>query len=151
MPFGSNVVIIGYLVYNIFMILSIQYAILKDIYCMAEGKGCMCEEKIRAVVTQFAKEAEKIYGTVLRAVILYGSCARGDFADDSDIDIMVLLDVAQDEIGIARKKILDVSDQIDLKYDVVLAPVIQSWRLYNQYMTVSCFYQNVQKEGIKFA
>ncbi len=118
---------------------------------MAEGKGCMCEEKIRAVVTQFAKEAEKIYGTVLRAVILYGSCARGDFADDSDIDIMVLLDVAQDEIGIARKKILDVSDQIDLKYDVVLAPVIQSWRLYNQYMTVSCFYQNVQKEGIKFA
>ncbi len=111
----------------------------------------MCEEKIRAVVTQFAKEVKKIYGTVLRAVILYGSCARGDFADDSDIDIMVLLDVGQDEIGIARKKILDVSDQIDLKYDVVLAPVIQSWRLYNQYMTVSCFYQNVQKEGIKFA
>lgn len=64
---------------------------------------------------------------------------------------MVLLDVGQDEIGIARKKILDVSDQIDLKYDVVLAPVIQSWRLYNQYMAVSCFYQNVQKEGIKFA
>lgn len=111
----------------------------------------MCEEKIKVVVTQFAKKAEKIYGTVLRAVILYGSCARGDFADDSDIDVMVLLDVAQDEIGIERKKIIDVSDQIDLEYDVVLAPVVQSWRLYNQYMAVSCFYQNVQKEGIKFA
>ena len=82
---------------------------------------------------------------------MYGSCARGDFADDSDIDVMVLLDVAQEEIGIERKKILDVSDQLDLKYDVVLAPVIQSWRLYNQYIAVSCFYQNVQKEGIKFA
>lgn len=111
----------------------------------------MCEEKIKAVVAQFAKEAEKIYGTVLRAVILYGSCARGNFADDSDIDVMVLLDVAQDEIGIERKKIIDVSDQIDLEYDVVLAPVVQSWRLYNQYMAVSCFYQNVKKEGIKFA
>lgn len=111
----------------------------------------MCEEKIKAVMTQFAKEIKKIYGTVLRAVILYGSCARGDFADDSDIDIMVLLDVAQEEIGKARSKILDVSDQIDLEYDVVLAPVIQSWRQYNQYMTVSCFYQNIQKEGIKFA
>ena len=111
----------------------------------------MCEEKIKAVVTQFAKEAERIYGAVLRAVILYGSCARGDFEDDSDIDVMVLLDVAQEEIGIERKKILDVSDQLDLKYDVVLAPVIQSWRLYNQYTVVSCFYQNVQKEGIKFA
>lgn len=111
----------------------------------------MCEEKIRAVVTRFAKEAEKIYGTILRAVILYGSCARGDFARDSDIDIMVLLDVAQEELGKARSKILDVSDQIDLEYDVVLAPVIQSWGLYHQYMTVSCFYQNIQKEGIKFA
>lgn len=130
------------------MILSIQYVISK---CMVEGESCMCEEKIKAVMTQFAKETKKIYGTVLQAVILYGSCARGDFADDSDIDIMVLLDVAQEEIGNARSKILDVSDQIDLKYDVVLTPVIQSWRQYNQYMTVSCFYQNVQKEGIKFA
>lgn len=111
----------------------------------------MCEEKIKSVVTRFAKEAEEIYGTVLRDVILYGSCARGDFANDSDIDIMVLLDVGQEEIGEARKKILDVSDQIDLEYDVVLAPVIQSWRKYNQYMTVSRFYQNIQKEGIKFA
>lgn len=111
----------------------------------------MCEEKIRAVVTQFAKEVERIYGTVLHAVILYGSCARGDFTNDSDIDIMVLLDVAQEEIGKARSKILDVSDQIDLEYDVVLAPVIQSWRLYHQYMAVSCFYQNVEREGIKIA
>ena len=77
------------------MILSIQYAILVSIYSVRKGKGSMCEEKIKAVVAQFAKEAEKIYGTVLRAVILYGSCARGDFADDSDIDVMVLLDAAQ--------------------------------------------------------
>lgn len=111
----------------------------------------MCEETIRAVMVRFAEEAKKIYGINLRDVILYGSCARGDFASDSDIDIMVLLDVAQEEIGKARSKILDVSDQIDLEYDVVLAPVIQSWGLYNQYMAVSCFYQNIQKEGIKFA
>lgn len=111
----------------------------------------MCEEKIRAVVARFAEEAKKIYGINLRDVILYGSCARGDFANDSDIDIMILLDVAQEEIVEARKKILDVSDQIDLEYDVVLAPVIQSWRLYNQYMDVSRFYQNVEREGIKIA
>ena len=111
----------------------------------------MCEGKIRAAVTRFAEEAKKIYGIDLRDVILYGSCARGDFENDSGIDIMVLLDIAQEEIGEARKKILDASDRIDLEYDVVLTPVIQSWRLYHQYMDVSCFYQNVQKEGIKFA
>lgn len=110
----------------------------------------MNEGKIQAVVTQFAREAKKLYGTVLRDVILYGSCARGDFANDSDIDIMVLLDVAQEDIGEMRKKIIDVSDQIDLEYDVVLAPVIQSWQLYQQYMEVSGFYQNVGREGVRY-
>lgn len=111
----------------------------------------MNEEKIQTVVTQFAREAKKIYGTALRDVILYGSCARGDFEDDSDIDIMVLLDVGQEDIGEARKKIIDVSDQIDLEYDVVLAPVIQRWQLYQQYVEVSGFYQNVRREGVKYA
>lgn len=53
----------------------------------------MIEEKIRKVTEKFALEAKKLYGTALRQVILYGSCARGDFGKDSDIDIMVLLDV----------------------------------------------------------
>lgn len=76
---------------------------------------------------------------------------EGDFTNNSDVDIIVLVDVAQEEIGKVRSKILDVSDQIDLEYDVVLAPGIQSRRLYHQYMAVSCFYQNVEREGIKIA
>lgn len=111
----------------------------------------MCEEKIKAVLAQFAKEAKKIYEAALRDVILYGSCARGDFKNDSDIGIMVLLDGGQEEISDAGKKIIDVSDQIDLEYDVVLAPVIQSWQLYQQYMEVSGFYQNVGREEVRYA
>ncbi len=111
----------------------------------------MTEQKIREVVEKFVLEAKKIYGTTLRQVILYGSCARGDFEQDSDIDIMVLLDIPQEEIGIARKKILDVSDRLDWDYDVVLTPVFQSYQLYQKYMSVSKFYQNVQREGVQFA
>lgn len=40
---------------------------------------------------------------------------------------MLLLDIAQEKVGDARKQILDISDQLDLEYDVVLAPVIQSY------------------------
>lgn len=113
--------------------------------------GYMCEEKIEEIVTRFTKEAKKIYGTSLYDVILYGSCARGDYAEDSDIDVMILVDVAQEEIGKARRQIADISDQIDLEYDVVLAPMIQNYQLYQQYMSVSRFYQNVQREGVRFA
>ena len=31
-------------------------------------------------------------------ILLYGSYARGDFRPDSDIDIMILVDLSDDEI-----------------------------------------------------
>ncbi|MCI8293473.1 MAG: nucleotidyltransferase domain-containing protein [Hespellia sp.] len=111
----------------------------------------MTETKIRDVVEKFAKEAKGIYGKKLQEIILYGSCARGDFAVDSDIDILVLLDVPKEDISVERKKILDVSDQLDLEYDVVLSPVFQNYQLFQKYMSVSGLYQNVRKEGVKIA
>lgn len=50
----------------------------------------MYEEKIRTVVERFAEEVKGIFGMSVQNIILYGSCARGDFGQDSDIDIMVL-------------------------------------------------------------
>lgn len=111
----------------------------------------MTEEKIREVLGKFAEEAKKIYGPKLSEIILYGSCARGDFMQDSDIDVLVLLDVPQDEISNERRRILDTADQLDLDYDVVLAPVFQNEQLYRQYLPVSVFYQNVQREGVRIA
>lgn len=111
----------------------------------------MYEEKIKKVVDQFAQEVKELFGTSLYKVILYGSCARGDFAKDSDIDIMVLLDISGDKIGTARKQIFDISDKLDLDNDVVLSPVIQNYQLFQQYMPASKFYQNVQREGVVIA
>lgn len=46
------------------------------------------------LMKQYIAEVKKIYGEHLRMVILYGSYARGDFAADSDVDIMILLDLS---------------------------------------------------------
>ena len=64
----------------------------------------MYEEKIKSVVAQFAEEIKGMFGNSLRNIILYGSCARGDFTKDSDIDLMILLDIPREEIGKARRQ-----------------------------------------------
>ena len=45
------------------------------------------------LIQQYVIEIKKIYGLHLRKVILYGSYARGDFQSDSDVDIIILLDM----------------------------------------------------------
>ena len=85
----------------------------------------MTEKKIREVIDKFAEEAKRIYGIKLEGLILYGSCARGDFQKDSDIDILILLNVPLEDISSERNRILDISDKLDLEYDVVLAPVFR--------------------------
>ena len=43
--------------------------------------------EVQIILSKYVNELEKIYGTYLKEVILYGSYARGDFSKDSDIDI----------------------------------------------------------------
>ena len=50
------------------------------------------------VLKKYVEDVHKIYGDKLRTIILYGSYARGDFGPDSDIDIMILVDLSDDEI-----------------------------------------------------
>lgn len=110
----------------------------------------MIDMKIREVVSNFTEEAKLIYGEKLSGVILYGSCARGEQTPDSDIDLLLLLTVRPQKIGVERNKIFDISDKLDRQYDVVLAPVFQSADVYHKYMSVSAFYQNIQREGVRF-
>ena len=111
----------------------------------------MTEKNLRIAASRFAEEAKRVYGPKPNGVILYGSCARGTYSADSDIDLMVLLDVPREEISSERRRMAEVADRLDMDYDVVLAPVFQSYKLYQQYMPVSAFYQNVQREGVRLA
>lgn len=111
----------------------------------------MTEAKIKKVIALFAEEAKRVYGAKLKTVILYGSCARGDFQADSDIDILLLLNVPKENLAMERKKLFSITDKLDLEYEVVLAPVLQSYEVYQNYLAVSAYYQNVQREGVKIA
>ncbi|MCD7766923.1 MAG: nucleotidyltransferase domain-containing protein [Lachnospiraceae bacterium] len=103
---------------------------------------------IRQIMQIYAKEAMKVFGDRLKAVILYGSYARGDFDSESDIDIMVLLDLPDEQMAEARKKMRRIADDLDLKYDCVISSIFQSYDSFENYKSASPFYQNVERDGV---
>ena len=99
------------------------------------------------------EEAKNIYGSKLYQVILFGSCARGDYDDESDVDIMILLDVPREDIPIERGKTAGISSKLDeeFNYDVLFAPVVESKDVFIKYQNAMPFFNNIAKEGQAYA
>lgn len=108
----------------------------------------MTREIIQEIVNLYALEAKRQFGTTLKMVLLYGSCAREDYDNESDIDLLVLLDITPDKLPDARRKMRLIADKLDMKYDVVVSVVFQSYDIFNEYKEASGFYKNVEKEGM---
>ena len=66
-------------------------------------------KNISKAIDEFVENVKMVLGERLKKIILYGSYARGDYNSSSDIDIMILTDLTDDEIEIYRNKISDIA------------------------------------------
>ena len=103
---------------------------------------------INKIIYQFTKQVKELLGDRLKKMILYGSYARGDFYDNSDIDIMILTDCNFEEIEKYRDEISDIAFDIELETGVVISPLIKNIDKYNARVNIIPFYHNVQNEGV---
>jgi len=81
-------------------------------------------------------------------LILYGSYARGEEREDSDIDILILLDRDKDRISwLEEEKIISPICKIEIETNTVITPMIYSKKKWANHR-VTPYYENVNKEGI---
>lgn len=106
-------------------------------------------KNVQQLLQQYTQGVFQIYGTTLKAVILFGSYARGDFNSDSDIDIMILLNASEKEILETKEQISDYTYDFNMEYDVDIMPVIKGIDQFNYWRTVYPFYQNIEREGVE--
>lgn len=107
--------------------------------------------KIKDILEEYVKGLIEIIGKDLKQVILYGSYARGEqekSGEISDIDIMILVDSSAEKIKQLEKKIIDYSYDLDLKYDILLSPIIENIENYNNRTQYMAFYRNIKNEGV---
>lgn len=108
----------------------------------------MCTElQLKKISKEIEKCYRQIYGTEIYAIFLYGSYARGDYDDESDIDYVAVVHGDRLELQEKLKRMWDLSADIGLDNDVVISPVVIPYNEFDKYQEVLPFYNNIIEEG----
>lgn len=99
---------------------------------------------VKEEVTLLVRE---LMGTNLKKVILYGSCARGDYTKDSDIDIALITECDRMEVKKYNDRIAKISTQIAMKYFVIVNFVCLPKTEFLQRKSWYPYFKNIESEG----
>jgi predicted nucleotidyltransferase len=105
-------------------------------------------KRIHNLISQYLLEIQNIYGSHLKSVILYGSYARGDYTSDSDVDIMILVDLKDEEIDKYSDSLSELGFEYNVDYDIWMMPVVKNAEHFKYWASAYPFYKNVQEEGV---
>ena len=103
---------------------------------------------VPAISQKVVQIYQKVFGSRLYAVYLFGSYARGDYHDGSDIDYFAVVD--EDELTIKNTldALYDTTYDLNLSYNVVISPLVSSKSEYEQDKTIDPLYKNIAQEGV---
>ncbi len=91
---------------------------------------------------RFRETVMERYGDTVRKLILFGSVARGDHSEDSDIDVLVVVD----DKGI-KADIVGIAFDIMLETDIYISPkVISQDQLERMEALKGSLYDSIQEE-----
>ena len=81
-------------------------------------------------------------------LILFGSYARQEAQEGSDIDVMVLVNASRQEIAKRNWQVGEVASDLLLDCGVVVSPIVENRDYYHANVQLLPFFRNVQREGV---
>src|SRR5258708_3661293 len=76
---------------------------------------------VKQIATEYKNDLQAIYGNDLESLILFGSYARGDYHDESDIDFAVVLKQPDIQAAAVIRRTARISTLLGLKYGLMIS------------------------------
>ena len=89
---------------------------------------------------------QEIYGDLVDSISLYGSIARGTRAEDSDVDVAMLLHAGATKA--MRDQMLDLVVDLELECGRVLSVLCIDYDKFAEWKDILPFYKNIRKDGV---
>ncbi len=110
----------------------------------------MCTEfQLNRIMKAMVECYRVVYGNDVVEIVLYGSYARGDYAEDSDIDIAAVVHGSREELQEKLKAVWDVSAELGLENDIIVSPTVIPYEEFVKYKQTLPYYRNIAEEGQK--
>ena len=108
----------------------------------------MSDKELKQLLAELQRELKLLLKDKLNKIILYGSYANKTFDEESDVDIMVLTGLSDNEIKKVYEHIDELSSKLSLKYEVLISILVKSAEKFYNYSDILPFYKNVLKQGV---
>ena len=100
---------------------------------------------IQKILTELKQGLVKLYGKRLKGLYLYGSYARGDYREGSDLDVLVVLDDFE-RAPIELNRTSDLFCDLSLEYEITVSLMFMRE---NDWLTADKpLLRNVRVEGV---
>lgn len=104
-----------------------------------------------AVINHVKEETTELVKDVMKddiiKIILYGSCARGDYTTDSDIDIALITACDRMDAKKYNDKLADISMRLAIKYFAVVNFVCLPYAEFMKKKSWYLYFHNIDSEG----
>lgn len=112
----------------------------------------MCSQmEVRRIIVQLCEKLEKLFPKEQFDVILFGSYARNEADDGSDIDVMFLVDSSRQTIQEKHWQIGEAAAEMLMEFGIVVSPIVENRAYYQANADLLPFFKNVQREGVRIS
>ena len=116
------------------------------VFIKKEGES-MTQNDIEYASRVFTERAARILKNHIKKIIMYGSCARGDFDSDSDVDIAIITDMDRKAVKKYDSELMDAVTDIAMNSDAVVEYICLPVDEYNDKKGWYGYYKNIETEG----
>ena len=114
---------------------------------IAMDKLTLTNEIIINVKKEAVDSVRQLMGMDLREAILYGSCARGDYHEDSDIDIALITKCGRMEAKKYDDGLDEIASQLAMKYFAVVNFVCLPYDEFMEKRKWYLYFRNITEDG----
>ena len=112
----------------------------------------MCSQiEVRTIIAQLRESLSSIFPKEQFDVILFGSYARNDADDGSDIDVMFLVDSSRQTIQEKHWQVGEAAAEVLMDHGIVVSPIVENRAYYHANANILPFFKNVQREGVRIS